>query len=446
MKTFSELSLSALLKSNLSKNGFSEPTPVQAQAIEPALAGRDVVATAQTGTGKTLAFVLPILHLLGQEPARAGVRALILTPTRELALQIEEVFAQMAAGTGIRATAVVGGLGERPQLNSIRKGAQVVIATPGRLYDFLSRELVNLGSVRLLVLDEADRMLDMGFLPTIQRIMAAMPADRQTLFFSATIESSVAHLVQQYVRNAVRIELGSTLKPVDQVELHYYEVEQDRKFELLENMLRDEAGSFLVFARTRRGAERLAKKLAQGGVKTAAIHGDRSQNQRNQALKGFQDGYYRVLVATDVAARGIHVDGIAHVVNYDLPQAPEDFIHRVGRTARMGARGTASTFAIRSERSEVAKIERTLSIRLERRGAFGEAPVVEMPPPRRWRSFKTDGPAARRASAIRRDGGPPASPAGAPSRARSRIRSSRRVRPPRPTRRAPARSRPPAER
>ena len=188
-------------------------------------------------------------------------------------------------------------------------------------------------------------MLDMGFLPTIKRIMAAIPADRQTLFFSATIESSVKHLVEKHVRNAVRVEVGSTTKPIEKVELHLYEVEQDRKLSLLEQMLRQEEGSFLVLARTKRGADRLSKKLSREGVKTAAIHGDRSQNQRNQALRGFQDGYYRVLVATDVAARGIHVEGIAHVVNYDLPQVPEDFIHRVGRTGRAGARGTASTLA-----------------------------------------------------------------------------------------------------
>src|ERR1035437_8745934 len=403
MKSFSELSLSALLKSNLKKHGFTEPTPVQALAPDPALAGRDLVATAQTGTGKTLAFVLPLIELLGKEPHRADIRAMILSPTRELAIQIAEAFGQMAAGSCIRAAVVVGGLGEGPQLQAIRKGAQVVIATPGRLYDFLTRELVNLAGVRILVLDEADRMLDMGFLPTIKRIMAATPADRQTLLFSATIETSVKHLVETLVRNALRIEVGSTTKPIEQVDLHVYEVEQDRKLALLETMLREETGSFLVFARTKHGADRLAKRLAQAGVKATAIHGDRTQNQRNQALKGFQEGYYRVLVATDVAARGIHVEGIAHVVNYDLPQVPEDFIHRVGRTGRAGARGTASTFGTRSERSEVARIERTLSIKLKRREVSADiphtprreaGPVIVMPPaarqehrPRSSRSF-----------------------------------------------------------
>jgi ATP-dependent RNA helicase RhlE len=383
MKTFSEFPLTAHLKRNLGKHGFTEPTPVQAQAIGPALAGNDLVATAQTGTGKTLAFVLPLIQLLETQPAPAGIRGVILTPTRELALQIDETFQKMAQGTGIRATVVVGGLSERTQLTSIKKGAQVLIATPGRLYDFLSRQLVDLGAVRMLILDEADRMLDMGFLPTVRRILAGAPANRQTMLFSATIESSVRHLVDTQVRDAVRIEVGSITKPVEKVDLFVYEVEQDRKQGLLETMLKDEAGSFLVFARTKRGAERLSKRLSLSGVKTTAIHGDRSQNQRNQALKGFQDGYYRVLVATDVAARGIHVEGIAHVVNYDLPTVPEDFIHRVGRTGRMGAQGIASTFATRMERSDIATIERVLRIKLTRRALTGEvlheAPVIEMP-------------------------------------------------------------------
>ncbi|PYT22220.1 MAG: ATP-dependent helicase, partial [Acidobacteria bacterium] len=227
MQNFSELSLSAPLKSNLVKHGFTEPTPVQALAIVPALAGRDVVATAQTGTGKTLAFVLPIIHLIANQPLHSGVRAVILSPTRELAIQIHETFVKIAAGTGIRAAVVVGGLSEGSQLQSIRKGAHVLIATPGRLYDFLGRQLVNLASVRILVLDEADRMLDMGFLPTIKKIMAAIPTDRQTLFFSATIETSVKHLVETHVRNAVRVAVGSTTKPIEKIDLHLYEVEQD---------------------------------------------------------------------------------------------------------------------------------------------------------------------------------------------------------------------------
>ncbi|MDQ6700171.1 MAG: DEAD/DEAH box helicase [Acidobacteriota bacterium] len=387
MKTFSELPLSSVLRTNLIRNCFTEPTPVQAEAIPPALLGRDVVATAQTGTGKTLAFVIPLLESLSKQPITPGVRAVILSPTRELAIQISEVLAKLAAGTSLRAAVVVGGLSEKTQLQAIRKGAQILVATPGRLNDFMERRLVNLSAVSVLVLDEADRMLDMGFLPTIQTIMGTMPAERQTLFFSATIETSVAHLINKHLRNPVRIAVGSAIKPPDHIDLHVYEVEMDRKLSLLQYMLKEEAGSFLVFARTKHGAERLAKKLASEGVKATSIHGDRTQNQRNQALKGFQQGYYRVLVATDVAARGIHVEGISHVVNYDLPQVPEDFIHRVGRTGRAGAKGTASTFGTRSERREVSNIERTLNIRLTRRAVFGEAlpeirPVAAVQPKR----------------------------------------------------------------
>jgi ATP-dependent RNA helicase RhlE len=400
MKSFSELPLSAQLKSNLARHGFTQLTAVQEQTIEPALSGRDLVATAQTGTGKTLAFVLPLINLLGNEPAATGIRALVLSPTRELAIQIHETFAKMAAGTGLRAAVVVGGLNEKTQLQAIRKGAQVMIATPGRLCDFLSRQLINLGTVRMLVLDEADRMLDMGFLPTIKRIIATTPADRQTLFFSATIETSVKHLIDVHVPKALRIEVGCISKPVEQVDLFVYEVDTDRKLGLLELMLKEQLGQYLVFARTKHGADRLAKKLARDGFKAIAIHGDRSQNQRNQALKGFQDGYYRVLVATDVAARGIHVEGISHVVNHDMPQVPEDFIHRVGRTGRAGARGTATTFAMKAERMDLTKIERTLGVKLKRLEVPASvqreikstaAPVIVMHPApqgeRRWQKF-----------------------------------------------------------
>ena len=367
MNTFSELPLSTVLQNNLAQHGFVQPTPVQALAIPEQLLGHDVVITAQTGTGKTLAFLLPLLERLTKQSNPPGVSALILTPTRELAIQISQAFANLATGTGIRGAVVVGGLNEQTQLQAIRKGAHVVIATPGRLNDFLERKLIKLGSAHTLVLDEADRMLDMGFLPTIKKILAALPADRQTVFCSATIESSVAHLISAYLKNPVRIAVGSTTKPAEHIDLHVYEVEQNRKLGLLEKMLQEERGSFLVFARTKHGADRLAKKLVRSGSRAAAIHGDRSQSQRNLALLGFQQGSYRVLVATDVAARGVHVEGIAHVVNYDLPQVPEDFIHRVGRTGRAGLRGTASTFSTQSERGEIRKIERLLDLQLTRR-------------------------------------------------------------------------------
>ncbi|MBM3768012.1 MAG: DEAD/DEAH box helicase [Acidobacteria bacterium] len=381
MNEFSQLELCSVLKSNLSRNGFVKPTPVQAKSIPPALEGRDVVATAQTGTGKTLAFALPMVQsLMEQKTLAAAVHAVILSPTRELAMQINETFKLVSAHTPIRTAVVVGGMDEQRQLKAIRGGAHVVIATPGRLVDFIDRRLIKLNSVKTLVLDEADRMLDMGFLPALKSILKQMPAERQTMLFSATIERSVAHLVDSYVKDPVRVTIGSITRPVEQIDLHVYEVEQDRKARLLRHLINNEKGSMLVFARTKHGTDRLAKHLGRDGIKAERIHGDRSQNQRNAALAGFKKGDFQVLVATDVAARGIHVDGIAHVVNYDLPQVPEDFIHRVGRTGRAGARGVASTFATRQERSDIRQIEKTINLQLQRQDVpdlgVEEAPVA----------------------------------------------------------------------
>jgi ATP-dependent RNA helicase RhlE len=377
MNKFSELPLCTLLQSNLMKHGFVQPTPVQSAAIPPALTGRDVVATAQTGTGKTLAFLLPVIQALTRredEPA-SGIRVLILAPTRELALQIHESALKLTQGLNLHAAVVVGGMNETTQLRSVRRGPQIVIATPGRLCDFLDRKLIALGNIGVLVLDEADRMLDMGFLPALKRILNHIPERRQTLLFSATIEKSVAHLISAYVNNPLRVTIGTITRPIDRIDLHVYEVEQDRKLSLLETLLRQETGSFLVFARTKHGTDRLARRLSASGFDAARIHGDRTQGQRNQALAGFKKGDYRVLVATDLAARGIHVDDIAHVVNYDLPQVPEDFIHRVGRTGRAGARGTASTFATSGERGDVRKIEAAMKTRLTPREVTpGELP------------------------------------------------------------------------
>jgi ATP-dependent RNA helicase RhlE len=372
MNKFSELTLHPSLHQNLQRNSFVQPTPVQAQSIPPAMSGLDLVATAQTGTGKTLAFLLPIMEKLltappSNEKGSAAIRALILSPTRELAIQIADTFNKLAVGTNLRSAVVVGGLSEGTQLNAIRRGVQLVIATPGRLEDFLGRKLVNLSAVSTLVLDEADRMLDMGFLPSIERILSVLPESRQSLFFSATMEKAVERLIARHSKNPVRIAIGGAdTRPPEQVDLHVYEVENDMKFGLLQHMLKQEEGSFLVFARTKHGTDRLAKKLSAAGTHAVAMHGDRTQNQRNQALAGFRNGRYRVLVATDVAARGIHVDSVAHVINFDLPQAPEDFIHRVGRTGRAGQRGAASTFSLRSERGEVRRIERECKIRLQR--------------------------------------------------------------------------------
>jgi ATP-dependent RNA helicase RhlE len=371
MKQFNELSLSQSVRSNLKRNCFVDMTPVQAQAVPPAMAGADVVATAQTGTGKTLAFLVPMIEKL-LKPAAPGaknaVRGLVLSPTRELTIQIAEDFSKLAINSSLRAAVVVGGLSERAQLNAFRRDAQLVMATPGRLEDFLNRRLIKLNAVEVLVLDEADRMLDMGFLPAIERILSALPVSRQSLFFSATMHKDVERLIARHSNNPVRIAVGgSQVTTPDQVDLHVYEVEKHVKLALLRHMLSDDAGSFLVFARTKHGTDRLAKRLSRLGLSAAAIHGDRTQNQRNQALAGFREGRYRVLVATDVAARGIHIDSVAHVVNYDLPQASTDFIHRVGRTGRAGQRGSASTFSLKSERGEIRRIELDCKVLLERR-------------------------------------------------------------------------------
>ena len=399
MNQFTELSLSTVLQRNLAAGGFKLPTPVQAQAIPPVLEGRDVVATAQTGTGKTLAFLLPMIEILSRGPAHKGVQALILTPTRELALQIQQAFGQIAAGTGIRSAVAVGGMNEGPQLRALRDGARVLIATPGRLCDFLERRLARLEGASFLVLDEADRMLDMGFLPALKRILSNLPAQRQTLFFSATIETSVAHLIHNYLNDPVRISIGSAAAPASDIDLRAYEVDGTRKLTLLQSLMTRETGSFLVFARTKHGADKLSHRLAAAGFKSAAIHGDRSQNQRNQALRGFQEGYYRVLVATDVAARGIHVDDIAHVVNFDLPNAPEDFIHRVGRTARAGRRGVASSFFTPSERGALRQIERALRLTLTRHSSAHEVPELPAHLPVPLRPFQVTPISSKRSDA-----------------------------------------------
>jgi ATP-dependent RNA helicase RhlE len=375
MNHFTELNLCSALRNNLAKNEFVTPTPVQAQAIPPLLEGRDVVATAQTGTGKTFAFAIPIIEALAAVPRGKTIKVLILSPTRELAIQIDAAFRQLAEGMRIRTAVVVGGLSEAKQLRDIKAGAEVVIATPGRLCDYLERRLINLSGTSTIVLDEADRMLDMGFLPSLREILKELPAKRQTMLFSATIERSVAHLIDTYVHNPVRITVGTATKPADQVDLFCYEIEERSKFDLLVHLLKHEEGSFLVFARTREGTDRLAKFLEREKCKVACIHGDRSQRERNEALQGFKDGAYRVLVATDVAARGIHVDDIAHVVNYDLPQEPEGFIHRVGRTGRAGARGASWTFATPLERSDVRNIERVLGVTVQ----YRELPSLPRP-------------------------------------------------------------------
>jgi ATP-dependent RNA helicase RhlE len=364
-EVFSNMAISAYTKERLAAAGFSIPTPVQAAAIPKALEGKDVLATAQTGTGKTLAFLIPMIEQLLQQ-VTPGIAALVLVPTRELAMQVVAQYDALRGKQLSPAALVVGGLSEGTQLNALRRGARVVVATPGRLEDFLGRKLVNFRSLRVLVLDEADRMLDMGFLPAIRRIAAVLPKERQTMCFSATLEASVAHLVHDYMRNPVRLAFGSILKPSENVQLQAFEVSSDRKFGVLHRLLAKEKGRCLVFVRTKHGTERLTKSLNREGIAAAMIHGGRSQSQRTSALTGFQQGRIRVLIATDLASRGIHVQDIAHVINYDLPDIAENFIHRVGRTGRAGERGIASTIFGREQRLELQQLERTLGIRMER--------------------------------------------------------------------------------
>ncbi len=365
MTQFSELNISEALKKRIASLNFVTPTPVQAGAIPPALEGRDVLATAQTGTGKTLSFIVPILEKLAKTESRSAT-ALILLPTRELAMQVEVHFRNLNTNPANNVALVCGGMAEGPQLQLIRRGARLIVATPGRLEDYLKRKLVKLDQVQILVLDEVDRMLDMGFKPAIQRIAAALPQARQTLCYSATLDANIREVVREYLKDPVRIEIGSVLKPSENVELQTFEVEQDKKHELLEHLLESGEGSFLVFVRTKHGADRVANRLVRAGHSATQIHGDRSQAQRNQALKSFSEGRHRILVATDVAARGIDVKHVAHVVNYDIPKVAEDFVHRIGRTGRASSKGIASTFASASERSDLRKIERSLSISMKR--------------------------------------------------------------------------------
>jgi ATP-dependent RNA helicase RhlE len=364
---FSQFSISPALLARLNANKFETPTSVQSGCIPPALEGRDVLATAQTGTGKTLGFLIPIVELLQMAEARGpAAHALILLPTRELAMQVEQAFLAIRSSSSQTVALVVGGMHEGAQLDAIRRGAKLIVATPGRLEDFLKRRLVRLDQVKILVLDEVDRMLDMGFQPAIARIAATLPAKRQTLCYSATLEGAVKEVARKYLNDPARIEIGSVLKPAENVELRTFEVQPDKKQELLEHLLGAEKGSFLVFVRTKHGAERVARRLTRSGWSATQIHGDRSQSQRNAALRSFSEGHHRVLVATDVAARGIDVANVAHVVNFDLPKVAEDFVHRVGRTGRASAHGVASTFTGPAERGELRKIERTLSIQMKR--------------------------------------------------------------------------------
>ena len=369
---FSQFDLHPDLLRGIGALGFETPTPVQARAIPPALAGRDLLASASTGSGKTAAFLLPILHqLIGK--SRGKTRALVVTPTRELAAQITVELTSLARFTPIRAATIYGGVGMAPQEKALRRGVDVIVATPGRLLDHLSRPYGNLDSVEFVVLDEADRMLDMGFLPDIKRILGRVPTRRQTLLFSATIPPEIADLTRRMQNDAVRVDLAPVSAPASGITQTVYTVAQGDKTGLLVSLL--ETGKVqdaLVFTRTRRRADRLAKQLVKQGLGAERIHGGRSQAQRTKALAAFRSGRLRVLVATDVAARGIDIDALGHVINYDVPGAPDDYVHRVGRTARAERTGDAFTFVSPDELSTLHDIERMLGNKIAR----GDTPAT----------------------------------------------------------------------
>src|SRR5256712_5420421 len=355
---FSALGLGPLLVRAVEGLGYETPTPIQREAIPPILGGRVVIARAQPGSGKTAAFLLPILQRFLHEPAR-GTRALVLSPTRELAAQIEVALRGLAKGTRLHAHAVYGGVGMAPQEHALRGGVDVVVATPGRLLDHMSRRNVDFRALRVLVLDEADRMLDMGFLPDVRRIVDALPKDRQTLLFSATMPEEIERLSRTIMRAPVRIAVSPPQRPPPTIRHEVFPVPSHLKTALLVRLLgREDMLSVLVFVRTKRRADRVARQVGVAGFDVARIHGDRSQSQRETALEGFRSGRHQVLVATDVAARGIDVEGISHVINYDVPAVPTDYVHRVGRTARMEAVGEAVTFVAPEEEPDIRAIER----------------------------------------------------------------------------------------
>ncbi len=365
---FTTLGLSDPLVRGVRASGYTSPTEVQAQAIPAVLKGEDIIGCAQTGTGKTAAFVLPILHrICGAEPAKKrAIRSLILTPTRELAVQIEQSIREYGRFMGVRTLAVYGGVDIQKQLGALRRGVDIVVATPGRLLDHMRRRTVDFQSMDVLVLDEADRMFDMGFIDDVRRIIAALPEQRQTLLFSATIPPEVQQLAASVQKDPKMIQIGEQHNPIDTITQHVHAVLRQQKIDLLVHMLQNRSMcSVLVFSRTKHGADKIHRKLEQAGIVSIALHSGRSQAQRQRALDGFKRGRYQVLVATDIAARGIDVQGISHVVNFDVPEFARDYIHRIGRTGRATATGDAITFVAPDELEQLRRIERFIGYKLE---------------------------------------------------------------------------------
>jgi ATP-dependent RNA helicase RhlE len=386
--TFEEFGLSQPILRAVVAEGYTIPTPIQSKAIPHVLAGRDILGCAQTGTGKTAAFALPILHRLtavGNPPRGRGrrIRVLVLSPTRELAAQIGESFQTYGYNTALRQTVVFGGVGQNPQTRAIKNGVDILVATPGRLIDLMNQGYIDLGSVETFVLDEADRMLDMGFLPDVRHIITKLPQQRQTLLFSATMPETIERFAATILRDPVRLRITPVRETTELIEHSVFFVPQKQKTQLLANLLKTRSVTrALVFTRTKHGADRVARQLNQSGIRADAIHGNKSQAARQRTLADFKSDRTHVLVATDVASRGIDVEGISHVMNYDLPHEPETYIHRIGRTGRAGATGIAFSLCDNDERKHLKAIERLIrqTLLVEKELSLGATPVQRARP------------------------------------------------------------------
>lgn len=367
--TFKNLNLNDSILKALDAQGYTSPTPIQEKSIPLVLERRDLLGVAQTGTGKTAAFSIPILQLLSEKKTRKGIKALILTPTRELAIQIEESLTAYGKYTDTSHTVIFGGVSQHAQVKKLQKGVDVLVATPGRLLDLMNQGFINLKNLEFFVLDEADRMLDMGFIHDVKKVIKSLPSERQTLFFSATMPPEIQNLANMLLKNPSKVEVTPPSSTVEKIDQSLYYTNKPDKRKLLLHLLEEKnISTALVFTRTKHGADKVAKFLSKSDIKSAAIHGNKSQNARQKALKNFKTGDLEVLVATDIAARGIDIDELTHVFNFDLPNVPETYVHRIGRTGRAGNVGTAISFCAAEERKELRDIEKLTALRI---------PVVE---------------------------------------------------------------------
>ncbi len=363
--TFNELQLSEPILRALKEKKYTTPTPIQSKAIPIALDGRDILGIAQTGTGKTAAFAIPIIEHLGKQKNIKGIKALILTPTRELAIQINDTFTDYGKHSRLKHTVIFGGVNQNPQIRSLNRGVDILIATPGRLLDFISQKIISLDSLTHFVLDEADRMLDMGFIHDIKRLLPLLPKKRQTMLFSATMPNEIANIIKTILYKPQRVEVAPASSVVDSIEQHIYFVEKPQKIELLINVLREQKEkTTIIFSRTKHGADKIARTLNNRKIRCEAIHGNKSQNARQNALQNLKSGKSRIIVATDIAARGIDIKDLGVVINYDLPDVAETYVHRIGRTGRAGNSGIAYTFCSQDEHMIVKSIQKLTNKRL----------------------------------------------------------------------------------